>query len=81
MRATFTNLIRRKKIMKYSLRVPDISCQHCKMRISKVFDDIGLKEYEISIEKKTVIVDTEDIKTVLSKMEEIGYPVESYEAL
>jgi copper chaperone CopZ len=51
------------------------------MRISKVFDDIGLKEYEISIEKKTVIVDTEDIKTVLSKMEEIGYPVESYEAL
>jgi copper chaperone CopZ len=64
--------------MKYVLNVPDISCNHCKMRISKALDELGIKDYEVSVEEKKVIVETEDLDSVLKKLEEIDYPVESY---
>ncbi|ACM22524.1 MULTISPECIES: heavy-metal-associated domain-containing protein [Thermotoga] len=65
--------------MKYVLNVPDISCNHCKMRISKALDELGIKDYEVSVEEKKVIVETEDLDSVLKKLEEIDYPVESYQ--
>jgi copper chaperone CopZ len=64
--------------MRYVLNVPDISCNHCKMRISKALDELGIKDYEVSVEEKKVIVETEDLDSVLKKLEEIDYPVESY---
>ena len=67
--------------MRYVLSVPDISCNHCKMRISKALEELGIKNYEVSVEEKKVIVETEDLESVLKKLEEIDYPVESYEEL
>ncbi|MCD6552050.1 heavy-metal-associated domain-containing protein [Thermotoga sp.] len=65
--------------MRYILNVPDISCNHCKMRISRALDELGIKNYEVSVEEKKVIVETEDLNSVLKKLEEIDYPVESYQ--
>ena len=67
--------------MRYVLSVPDIPCNHCKMRISKALEELGIKNYEVSVEEKKVIVETEDLESVLKKLEEIDYPVESYEEL
>ncbi len=65
--------------MRYLLNVPDISCNHCKMRISEKLQQIGLKEYEIDLSKKTVVVETEDIQKVIDELAKIGYPVERFE--
>lgn len=64
--------------MKYQLHVPDISCGHCKMRISKALEELGVKNYQIDITQKMVILETETIELVLKKLQQIGYPVESY---
>ncbi|PLV59061.1 heavy-metal-associated domain-containing protein [Thermotoga sp. KOL6] len=64
--------------MRYVLSVPDISCNHCKMRISKALEEIGVDDYEVNVEEKKVIVETNDLDKVLRKLEEIDYPVESY---
>ena len=65
--------------MRYVLNVPDISCNHCKMRISRALDELGIKNYEVSVEEKKVIIETEDLDSVLKKLEKIDYPVESYQ--
>ncbi|MFN3691747.1 MAG: heavy-metal-associated domain-containing protein [Fervidobacterium sp.] len=60
---------------KYVLIVPDISCNHCKMRISKVLTEIGEEKFEIDVAQKTVTIETENIELVSSKLAEIEYPV------
>ena len=65
--------------MRYVLNVLDISCNHCKMRISRALDELGIKNYEVSVEEKKVIIETEDLDSVLKKLEKIDYPVESYQ--
>lgn len=65
--------------MRYVLNVPDISCNHCKMRISKALEELGVKNYEVSVEEKKVVVETENLESVLKKLEEIDYPVENYQ--
>ncbi len=64
--------------MKYELYVPNISCNHCKMRITKALQEIGLSDFEISVEDKRIVLEAVDIKPILEKLEEIDYPVESY---
>jgi copper chaperone CopZ len=49
------------------------------MRISKALEELGVKNYEVSVEEKKVVVETEDLDSVLKKLEEIDYPVESYQ--
>uniref|UniRef100_A0A7C5Y8V1 Copper chaperone n=1 Tax=Fervidobacterium nodosum TaxID=2424 RepID=A0A7C5Y8V1_9BACT len=61
---------------KYLLKVPDISCNHCKMRISKALEEIGEKNFEVKVQEKEVIIETENIENVIKKLEEIDYPVE-----
>lgn len=61
---------------KYLLKVPDISCNHCKMRISKALEEIGEKKFEVKVQEKEVIIETENIENVIKKLEEIDYPVE-----
>lgn len=34
----------------YLLKIPNISCNHCVMRIKKALEEIGEKEFEISLE-------------------------------
>ncbi len=60
--------------MRYILRVPSISCDHCRMRISKALEDLGIKEYEISVEKKRIELNAGDIDEVLRRLEDVGYP-------
>lgn len=62
---------------RYLLKVPDISCNHCKMRISKALEEIGEKDFEVRVAQKEVIIDTDNIEKVVQKLEEIDYPVES----
>ncbi len=61
----------------YLLKVPDISCNHCKMRISKALEEIGEKDFEVRVAQKEIVIETNDIEKVVKKLEEIDYPVES----
>jgi len=61
----------------YLLKVPDISCNHCKMRISKAFEEIGETNFEIRVAQKEIVIETDNIERVVQKLEEIDYPVES----
>lgn len=61
----------------YLLKVPDISCNHCKMRISKALEEIGETNFEISVAQKEIVIETENIERVVQKLEEIDYPAES----
>ncbi|WP_041083607.1 heavy-metal-associated domain-containing protein [Thermotoga profunda] len=67
--------------MRYLLHVPDISCNHCKMRISKRLEEIGVKDYQIDVVNKTVVVGTENIEKIIDELAKIDYPVERYEKL
>ncbi|MFN6992160.1 MAG: heavy-metal-associated domain-containing protein [Fervidobacterium sp.] len=60
---------------KYVLLVPDISCNHCKMRISNALSEIGEEKFEVDVAQKKVIIETENIELVTSKLSEIEYPV------
>ncbi|MGB9613977.1 MAG: heavy-metal-associated domain-containing protein [Fervidobacterium sp.] len=61
---------------RYLLKVPDISCNHCKMRIIKALEEIGETDFEVRVAQKEVIIDTENIERVVKKLEEIDYPIE-----
>ncbi|MGB9790812.1 heavy-metal-associated domain-containing protein [Thermotoga caldifontis] len=67
--------------MRYELHVPDISCGHCRNRISKALEELGVKQYEIDVQAKKVYLDTDNVELVLKKLGQMGYPVESYRQL
>ena len=58
---------------RYTFSVPDMSCDHCKMRISKALQSAGLGEYIIDLEKKTVAVEALDAEAPRNAIEEAGY--------
>ncbi|MCS7232855.1 MAG: heavy-metal-associated domain-containing protein [Synergistetes bacterium] len=60
--------------MKYILKVPNISCDHCKKRIAKALEELGLKDFNISVEEKKIELNTENIEPILKKLSDIGYP-------
>ncbi|KUK02140.1 MAG: Heavy metal transport/detoxification protein [Thermotoga sp. 50_1627] len=64
--------------MKYELLVPDISCGHCRNRISKVLEELRVKNYQIDVQTKKVVLETQNLEAILKKLEQIGYPVESF---
>ena len=53
--------------------VPDMSCNHCIMRISKALESAGLNAFEISLEEKTVTVEASDAEAVRAVIDEAGY--------
>ncbi len=61
-------------VAKFTLSVPDMSCQHCVNRITKALAGLGLSKYSVSLEDKVVEVEAPDIKVVMDALEEIGYP-------
>lgn len=67
--------------MRYELHVPDISCGHCRNRISKALEELGVKQYEIDVQAKKVYLDTDNVGLVLKKLAQMGYPVKSYRQL
>lgn len=61
---------------RYVLDVPDMSCMHCVNRIDKALTEMGLSDFEIHLEARTVTVEAEDISAVLEKLDDVGYPAE-----
>ncbi|WP_126993040.1 heavy-metal-associated domain-containing protein [Thermosipho globiformans] len=66
---------------KFILKVPDMSCKHCVMRITKALEELGEKKFEVKLESKTVEIETENLENVKAKLSEIDYPIESVESL
>ena len=58
---------------RYSFSVPDMSCDHCKMRISKALESAGLREFTVDLENKTVAVEALDAEVPRKAIEEAGY--------
>jgi copper chaperone len=65
---------------RYVLDVRDMSCMHCVNRIDKALTEMGLSDFEVDLEARTVTVETEDISTVQEKLDDVGYPAEIKEA-
>jgi copper chaperone CopZ len=59
------------------LNVPDMSCEHCKMRINASLKALkGVKTININIAEKTVEITGEfDKSDAISAIEKAGYPV------
>ncbi len=53
--------------------VPDMSCGHCKMRITKALEDAGFSGFEGSLETTTVTVEGADSEAVRAAIDEAGY--------
>ncbi len=53
--------------------VPDMSCGHCKMRISKALEEAGFSGFDVSVEAKTVTIDAPDAGAVKAVIEDAGY--------
>ncbi|MGM9522661.1 MAG: heavy-metal-associated domain-containing protein [Oscillospiraceae bacterium] len=56
------------------LNVPDMHCEHCVSRITKVLTDAGL-DFSVSLENKTVTINGCEncVATAKSELEDIGF--------
>ena len=61
--------------MRHVIKVPDISCRHCQMKISEALRGLaGIRSLVVDLEKKEVRLDSEWSRDqVLEKIREIGY--------
>lgn len=61
---------------KITLVVPDISCNHCAMRIQKALSPL-VRDVHVDVASKKVTFEyqaDEDLTTARKTLEEIGYP-------
>lgn len=56
--------------------VPDMSCDHCVKNITRALEGAGLRDFSVSLENKTVTLDTEDPEKIRQVLQEAGYPAE-----
>ena len=56
------------------LNVPDMHCNHCVERITKVLTDANLK-FTVDLDTKSVTLDgtDADVETAISEMDDIGF--------
>ena len=61
--------------MKYTFNVPDMSCNHCKMRIEKTMNDSGkVRDLNIDLQTKKVTLESELAEQDLIKLfDDAGY--------
>ena len=61
--------------MEYTFNVPDMSCNHCRMRIEKTMNESGkVKELKVDLNKKTVAFESDLSESDLVKLfDEAGY--------
>jgi copper chaperone len=61
--------------MKYTFNVPDMSCNHCKMRIEKTMGDSGkVENLEIDLDSKKVSMESElTADAIIELFDEAGY--------
>ena len=57
----------------YVLSVPDMACGHCARRITEAPQGIGEKDFQVLLEKKQVLVNTENLEGVLAALDDAGY--------
>ena len=64
--------------MKYTFKIPTMSCQHCKMRIEKALSPYVIPaNIAFDLTSKKVAVETDIPLTILIEaIESVGYPVE-----
>lgn len=64
--------------MKYTFNVPDMSCNHCKMRIEKVMNESGkVSELSIDLQTKKVTLESDLAESDLVKLfDDAGYDAE-----
>jgi len=66
-------------VTKVVLKIPNMSCKHCIMRITKALKSVGAKG-EVSLEEKKVVVEFDVERTTLNDIigaiERYGYEVE-----
>lgn len=65
--------------MKHQFKVPDMSCNHCKMRIEKVMNESGrVKDLNIDLQSKIVTMDSDLADSDLVKLfDTAGYDAEA----
>ena len=64
--------------MKHTFKVPEMSCNHCKMRIEKTMGDSGkVKNLEIDLESKKVSLESDlSAEALIDLFDEAGYDAE-----
>jgi len=65
--------------MKYTFRVPDMSCNHCKMRIEKAMNESGkVSGLNVDLTSKKVSLESDLSESDLIKIfDEAGYDAET----
>ena len=61
--------------MKYTFNVPDMSCNHCKMRIEKTMNDSGkVKSLNVDLQARKVSLESDLAENDLIKLfDDAGY--------
>ncbi|MFP4481808.1 MAG: heavy-metal-associated domain-containing protein [Thermovirgaceae bacterium] len=54
--------------------VPDMSCDHCVRNITRALEKSGFSGFSVSLENKTVSLETDAPEKVRKVLEEAGYP-------
>ncbi len=54
--------------------VPDMSCDHCVRNITRALEESGFSKFSVSLETKTVSLETDDPEKVRKVLDEAGYP-------
>lgn len=65
--------------MKYEVKIPDMSCNHCVMKITNILKSYDINVLEVSLEKKILILDrdVEDFNDQLkNELSDLGYEIE-----
>jgi len=64
--------------MKHTFKVPEMSCNHCKMRIEKTMDDSGkVSGVEVDLESKKVSLESDlSAEALIDLFDEAGYDAE-----
>jgi copper ion binding protein len=69
--------------MEKTLRIPNMSCKHCVMRIEQNLSNLeGVASVDVNLEDKSVKVEWEDatdLDAIKVKLQEIGYPANAEE--
>lgn len=60
--------------MTYKIIVEGMYCENCAMRIKKVLSNYG-KNIEVDLNEKLVTLTTDDIDTVTTKINDLGFEV------
>ena len=58
--------------MTYKIIVEGMHCENCAMRIKKVLSNYG-KNIEVDLNEKLVTLTTDDIDTVTTKINDLGF--------